>query len=55
MTPNDATHDGDETATDRPEITQQYAFSVGEDGNDGSIEPAEESVETTNDALGIGF
>jgi hypothetical protein len=52
MTPNDATHDGDETATNRPEITQQYAFSVGEDGDDGSIEPADESVETSLEAFG---
>ena len=51
MTRNDATHDGDEMATERPEITQQYAFSVGED-DDGSIEPAEESVETSLEAFG---
>ena len=52
MTPNDAAHDGDETATDRPEITQQYAFAVGEDGDGGSIEPTEESVETSLETFG---
>jgi hypothetical protein len=38
---------------DRPTVTQQYAFAVGEDGEtDDGIEPAEESVETDLEAFG---
>ena len=38
---------------DRPSITQQYAFAVGEDGEtDGGIEPGEESVETSLETFG---
>jgi hypothetical protein len=35
-----------------PTITQQYSFTVGEDGDTGGIEPAEESVETSLEAFG---
>lgn len=39
--------------SDSPTITQQYSFAVGEDGEtDGSIEPAEESVETDLETWG---
>ena len=38
---------------DRPAITQQFAFSVGEDGDvDGGIEPTEQSVETSLETFG---
>jgi hypothetical protein len=38
---------------DRPAITQQYSFAVGDDGEtDGAIEPAEESVETSLETWG---
>jgi hypothetical protein len=36
---------------DSPTVTQQYAFAVGEDG-DASIEPSEESVETSLETFG---
>jgi hypothetical protein len=40
-------------ADDRPAITQQYSFAVGDDGEtDGAIEPAEESVETSLETWG---
>lgn len=32
--------------SDNPTVSQQYAFSVGEDGDTDGIEPSEESVET---------
>jgi hypothetical protein len=35
-----------------PTITQQYSFSVGEDGGTDGIEPSEESVETSLEAFG---
>jgi hypothetical protein len=39
--------------SDSPTVSQQYAFSVGEDGDtDGAIEPSEESVETDLEAFG---
>jgi hypothetical protein len=38
--------------SDSPNITQQYSFAVGEDGNTDGIEPAEESVETSLEAFG---
>ena len=39
--------------SDRPAISQQYAFAVGEDGGtDGGIEPTEESVETSLETFG---
>jgi hypothetical protein len=39
--------------SDTPTVTQQYAFTVSEDGDtDGGIEPAEESVETSLEAFG---
>jgi hypothetical protein len=38
---------------DHPAITQQYSFTVGDDGEtDGAIEPAEESVETSLETWG---
>ncbi|EMA47793.1 hypothetical protein [Halococcus salifodinae] len=37
---------------DTPTITQQYAFSVGEDGETDGIEAAEESIETSLEAFG---
>jgi hypothetical protein len=40
--------------SDRPTITQQYSFAVGEDGKtDGRIEPAEETVETFLELFGV--
>jgi hypothetical protein len=46
MTEATRANDSDETS-ERPTISQQYSFSVGEDGEiDGEIEPAEETVET---------
>ena len=38
--------------SDRPTITQQYSFSVGEDGETDGIEPSEESVETSLETFG---
>ena len=38
--------------SDSPTITQQYAFSVGEDGETDGIEAAEESVETSLETFG---
>ena len=38
--------------SDRPAITQQYSFSVGEEGATDGIEPAEESVETSLETFG---
>jgi hypothetical protein len=39
--------------SDTPTVTQQYAFTVSEDGDtDGAIEPAEESVETSLETWG---
>jgi hypothetical protein len=39
--------------SDRPTVTQQYSFAVGEDGEtNGAIEPAEESVETDLETWG---
>jgi hypothetical protein len=38
--------------SDTPSVTQQYAFSVGEDGETDGIEAAEESVETSLEAFG---
>jgi hypothetical protein len=39
--------------SDTPTITQQYSFAVGDDGEtDGSIEPSEESVETSLETFG---
>ncbi|EMA56528.1 hypothetical protein [Halococcus thailandensis] len=38
--------------SDSPTISQQYAFSVGEDGDTDGIEPSEESVETDLEAFG---
>ena len=37
---------------DSPTITQQYSFTVGEDGDTDGIEPAEESVETSLEVFG---
>ena len=37
---------------DSPTITQQYSFTVGEDGDTDGIEPAEESVETSLENFG---
>ena len=37
--------------SDSPTVTQQYAFAVGED-DDASIEPSEESVETSLEMFG---
>ena len=37
---------------DSPTITQQYSFSVGEDGESDGIEPSEESVETSLETWG---
>jgi hypothetical protein len=40
-------------ADDRPAITQQYSFAVGDDSEtNGAIEPAEESVETSLETWG---
>ena len=53
MTPEAIDVDDGEGTSDRPTISQQYAFSVGEDGEtDGAIEPSEESVETDLEAFG---
>jgi hypothetical protein len=38
--------------SDSPTITQQYSFAVGEESEDGAIEPAEESVETDLETWG---
>jgi hypothetical protein len=38
--------------SDSPSITQQYSFAVGDDGETGGIEPAEESVETSLETFG---
>ncbi|WP_241431181.1 hypothetical protein [Halococcus thailandensis] len=38
--------------SDNPTVSQQYAFSVGEDGDTDGIEPSEESVETDLEAFG---
>jgi hypothetical protein len=38
--------------SDNPTVSQQYAFSVGEDGDTDEIEPSEESVETDLEAFG---
>jgi hypothetical protein len=38
--------------SDSPTVTQQYSFTVGEDGDADGIEPAEESVETSLEAFG---
>ena len=37
---------------DSPTVTQQYSFTVGEDGDTDGIEPSEESVETSLEAFG---
>jgi hypothetical protein len=38
--------------SDSPTVTQQYSFTVSEDGDTDGIEPAEESVETSLEAFG---
>ena len=38
--------------SDSPTVSQQYAFSVGKDGDTDGIEPSEESVETDLEAFG---
>lgn len=38
--------------SDSPTVSQQYAFSVNEDGDTDGIEPSEESVETDLEAFG---
>ena len=38
--------------SDSPTVTQQYSFTVGENGDTDGIEPAEESVETSLEAFG---
>ncbi|EMA54856.1 hypothetical protein [Halococcus salifodinae] len=38
--------------TDSPTVTQQYSFSIGEDGDTDGIEPSEESVKTSLEAFG---
>jgi hypothetical protein len=38
--------------SDSPTVTQQYSFTVGEDGDTDGIEPAEESVETSLEVFG---
>jgi hypothetical protein len=38
--------------SDSPTVSQQYAFSVGENGDTDGIEPSEESVETDLEAFG---
>jgi hypothetical protein len=38
--------------SDSPTVTQQYSFSVSEDGDTNGIEPSEESVETSLETFG---
>jgi hypothetical protein len=38
--------------SDSPTVTQQYSFTVGDDGDTDGIEPSEESVETSLEAFG---
>lgn len=53
MTDEIDANEGEEASNDRPSITQQYSFAVGEDGEiDGEIEPVEETVETDLETWG---
>jgi hypothetical protein len=52
MSTESDSNDGSEETNGSPTITQQYSFSVGEDGETDGIEPSEESVETDLEAFG---